>query len=240
LRDKNGQRNGYSTSQTWYFSLLPARTGSFWFVRLSPKSARTKALSIGSVAKVSVQWRRKMTKAAWVLFLLILPILVLAQEHRSPYTGEEQREIKALSPDEVRGYFAGEGLGLAKAAEINGYPGPLHVLQLAAQLHLTEAEKADTEQLRDVMLRDATRLGKLIVEKESELDKLFAGRKIDETQLRSRVAEIAGLQGELRVVHLRAHLEMMRILTPGQIKRYAELRGYQGADAVHNHQQHGN
>jgi Spy/CpxP family protein refolding chaperone len=179
-------------------------------------------------------------KSVWLLFLFIPPIHAWGQEHASPYAGEQAREIKALSADEVRAYLAGEGLGLAKAAEINGYPGPLHVLQLAEQLHLTKAEKADTEQLRDVMLKDATRLGKLIVEKESDLDKLFAGKKIDEAQLRSRVAEIAGLQGELRVVHLRAHLEMMRILTPGQIKRYAELRGYQGVDAVHNHQQHGN
>jgi len=174
-----------------------------------------------------------MKKSFYLLVLLVVPSIASAQEHHSPYAGEEQREIKALSPDEVRGYLAGEGLGLAKAAEINGYPGPLHVLQLAEQLHLTEAEKADTEQVRDVMLRAATRLGKLIVEKESELDKLFAGRKIDEAQLRSLVGVISNLQGELRTVHLQAHLAMIRVLMSEQINRYAELRGYQGVGAQH-------
>jgi Spy/CpxP family protein refolding chaperone len=174
-----------------------------------------------------------MKKSFYLLVLLVVPSLASAQEHRSPYAGEEQREIKALSPDEVRGYLAGEGLGLAKAAEINGYPGPLHVLQLAEQLHLTEAEKADTEQVRDVMRRDATRLGKLIVDKERELDNSFAGGKIDESQLRSLVGVISNLQGELRTVHLRAHLEMIRVLTPEQIQRYAALRGYQGVGAQH-------
>jgi Spy/CpxP family protein refolding chaperone len=138
----------------------------------------------------------------------------------------------------VRADLTGQGAGLAKAAELNLYPGPLHVLELAQQLRLTEAEKASTEQVRDLMLRDAIRLGKFIVEKESELDKLFAGRKIDEAQLRSLVGVISNLQGELRVLHLGSHLEMMRILTPEQIKRYAELRGYDNAGGQHQSHSH--
>jgi Spy/CpxP family protein refolding chaperone len=174
-----------------------------------------------------------MKKSFYLLVLLVVPLVASAQEHRSPYAGEEQREIKALSADEVKAYLNGQGAGLAKAAELNRYPGPLHVLELSAQLRLTETEKADTEQVRDVMLRDATRLGKLIVEKERALDGSFAAGKIDEERLRSLVAEISSLQGELRVVHLRAHLEMVRILTPEQIKQYAELRGYEGSGARH-------
>jgi len=53
----------------------------------------------------------------------------------SPYVGQEQREIKSLSPDEVKDYLAGKGMGLAKAAELNHYPGPAHVLELASQLN---------------------------------------------------------------------------------------------------------
>ena len=179
-----------------------------------------------------------MKKSFCLLALLVVPSIASAQEHRSPYAGEQTRDIKALSADEVRAYLSGQGAGLAKAAELNGYPGPLHVLELAKQLRLTETEKAKTEQVRDVMLRDATRLGKIIVEKESELDKLFAGRKIDEAQLRSRVAEISRLQGDLRIAHLRAHLEMMRVLTPEKIKKYAELRGYESAGSQHEGHPH--
>jgi hypothetical protein len=34
----------------------------------------------------------------------------------------------------------GEGMGMAKAAELNGYPGPTHVLTLAKELALTESQ----------------------------------------------------------------------------------------------------
>jgi Spy/CpxP family protein refolding chaperone len=179
-----------------------------------------------------------MKKTFCLLVLLAAPLSLSAQEHRSPYAGEQTREIKALSSDEVRAYSAGEGMGLAKAAELNGYPGPLHVLELAQQLRLTEAEKTKTEQVRSAMLRDAARLGSLIVEKERELDRLFADAKIDEGRLRSLVGEIAPLQGELRTAHLRAHLEMMRILKPEQIKRYTELRGYDSGTTPHKGHPH--
>jgi len=36
-------------------------------------------------------------------------------------------------------------MGLAKAAELNGYPGPKHVLELAGPLKLTSAQVAATE-----------------------------------------------------------------------------------------------
>lgn len=55
----------------------------------------------------------------------------------SPYAGEEAREIKALSPSDIDGLIAGRGMGYAMAAELNGYPGPAHVLELAEQLELT-------------------------------------------------------------------------------------------------------
>jgi Spy/CpxP family protein refolding chaperone len=168
-----------------------------------------------------------MNKSFYLLALAIVPLSAAAQEHRSPCANEQTRAIKALSADEVRTYAAGEGMGLAKAAELNGYPGPLHVLELAQQLRLTEAERTKAEQVRAAMLNDATRLGKLIVEKERELDQSFGEKKIDEGRLQSLVGEISRLQGELRVAHLRAHLEMMRVLKPEQVKRYAELRGYE-------------
>ncbi len=52
----------------------------------------------------------------------------------SPYTGMQQREIKALSAETVSGYLAGHGMGFAMVAELNSYPGPKHVLELAEQL----------------------------------------------------------------------------------------------------------
>jgi hypothetical protein len=66
---------------------------------------------------------------------------------QSPYASQESREIKSLSPQEASDLLAGKGMGFAKAAELNGYPGPAHVLELAAQLQLTPEQKTRTETL---------------------------------------------------------------------------------------------
>ena len=54
------------------------------------------------------------------------------QAQHSPYTGLEERDIKALSAEQVAGYLAGDGMGFALPAELNHYPGPKHVLDLSA------------------------------------------------------------------------------------------------------------
>ena len=48
------------------------------------------------------------------------------------HAGEQQREIKALSGQDIQAYENGQGHGFAKAAELNGYPGPMHTLELAS------------------------------------------------------------------------------------------------------------
>jgi Spy/CpxP family protein refolding chaperone len=88
------------------------------------------------------------------------------------------------------------------------------------------------------MHAEAVRLGKLIVTKEQALDSLYATQKIDATQLRAVVGDIARLQGGLRVTHLQAHWEMKHVLSPHQIVKYDELRGY--GTGVQQHHQHGN
>jgi len=158
--------------------------------------------------------------------LVAIPLLTLAQNQRTPYEGQQSREIKALSDAEVQAYLGGRGMGLAKAAELNGYPGPMHVLELAAQLKLSAAQKTETQIVFERMRQEAVRLGKTIVEKEADLNRLFAGQEANSNNLPAAVAEIARLQGELRSVHLRAHLEMKRVLSRSQIEKYDELRGY--------------
>lgn len=158
----------------------------------------------------------------------------------SPYAGQEMREVKALSADEVRDLLAGKGMGLAKAAELNGYPGPAHVLELRSELGLTPAQLTQTEARFAAMQADAQALGRELVERERALDRLFAGREISPEALSTALADIGALQGRLRNVHLQAHLDQTRILTPEQIARYGELRGYGagGTHAGHGHHQH--
>jgi len=148
----------------------------------------------------------------------------------SPYAGLETREIKALSPERVAGLRAGAGLGYAMAAELNGHPGPKHVLELADELALTPPQREAVQAAFERMRADAVTLGDRIVEAEATLDRRFAHRHLDEATLESLTAEIAELEGRLRFVHLRAHLETDAILAPVQRERYVELRGYAGVE----------
>jgi len=152
----------------------------------------------------------------------------------SPYTGMESRGIKALSPQETADYLSGAGMSLAMAAELNGYPGPKHLLELADDLPLSESQYKDVQRLFDEMENEARILGAQIVAAESGLDALFAEKRADESSLRAAVSEIARLKGELRALHLQYHLRTVPLLTAAQIARYEDLRGYSGhAGHVH-------
>ena len=61
-------------------------------------------------------------------------------ETKSPYVSETSREIKALSAEDISGYLQGQGMGFAKAAELNGFPGPKHVLDLSDELELSHLQ----------------------------------------------------------------------------------------------------
>lgn len=149
-------------------------------------------------------------------------------EHHSPYADQKPSGIAALSAAEIDDLRSGAGMGLARAAELNRFPGPKHVLELAAELELDADQRAAVERIRRGMLDEAERLGAKIIEREEMLDRRFAHRHIDEDVLRRLTAEIGELRGELRFVHLVAHLETTSVLTPGQIDAYEVLRGYDG------------
>ena len=157
----------------------------------------------------------------------------------SPYTGQEQRTIKALSDDEIRDLLEARGMGLAKAAELNSYPGPLHVLQLANELGLSDAQRKATDSLYATMRQRALSIGRQIVEAERTLDRAFANGAIESATLRSQLRAIATLQGELRAVHLEAHLAQRALLTPEQIAQYDVLRGYRRSAPPHDPRRHG-
>lgn len=158
---------------------------------------------------------------------------------QSSSAGQEGQAIKALSPQEIGDYLAGKGMGLAKAAELNGYPGPAHVLELAAELELTVEQQVKTQALFQKMHADAVALGKALVEAERALDQLFASGTVTAALLASSVARIGTLQGQLRRVHLDAHLEQTTLLTPPQIAKYLQLRRYTARDhGGHGDHQH--
>jgi len=157
---------------------------------------------------------------------IFLVFSIAASASSSPYAGQETRAIKALSADEVAGYLAGRGMGLARPAELNGYPGPRHVLDAAAELKLTAGQIAALQKVFAEMQADAVPLGQALVAGETDLDRLFNSHQATEPALLALTREIGRLQGELRSVHLRAHIRTERLLTPEQTAAYNQLRGY--------------
>jgi Spy/CpxP family protein refolding chaperone len=174
---------------------------------------------------------------------LVLCICMLASTAaiaQTPYAGMQTRPIKALSEQQVADLGAGRGMGLALAAELNGYPGPSHVLELADRLELSADQRARVQTLFDSMKREALPIGATLLEQEAELDRQFAGHTITSDSLKALTAAVAVTQGELRQTHLKYHLSTAALLTPVQMQRYAELRGYGKADrpAMHRHHHH--
>ena len=149
-----------------------------------------------------------------------------SHETMSHYAGDETREIKALSENEVKALRNGEGIGFAMAAELNHYPGPRHVLDLGEQLQLTQAQKKSVEESLDRMHTQAVQLGTQLVEAERLLDKAFTSRAVSQTSLKDLTTNVEKLRGRLRYVHLAAHIDVRNILTPPQIEAYDGLRGY--------------
>lgn len=145
---------------------------------------------------------------------------------QSPYAGMQTRLIKALSEQQIADLKAGRGMGLALPAELNGYPGPVHVLELADQLGLSTDQKARVQSLFDSMKAEAVPLGAKLLDQEAALDQQFANHSITPETLKVETAEIGATQGALRNTHLKYHLQTAQILTPHQMQRYAALRGY--------------
>ena len=160
-----------------------------------------------------------------VLLALGLATALCAAPAPSPYAGEQTREIKALSASDIDNLRAGRGMGLARPAELNSYPGPRHVLD-TAELALTPDQTAALTRVFAAMKSAAIPLGEKIIERETALDRLFTGQHATTESVRALTVEIGQLQGELRAVHLNAHVATVALLTPAQVARYNAARGY--------------
>lgn len=162
--------------------------------------------------------------------LILLPLAASAQTHQ-PYAGLETREIKALSAEQLAELRDGRGMGLALAAELNGYPGPAHVLELAGPLGLSPKQREDIARLVAAMKAEAKATGEKLIAAEGALDRQFATRSVTEASLRAGVEAIAAEQAALRAGHLKYHLATVAVLSPEQIAHYDVLRGYKGGAA---------
>ncbi len=162
-----------------------------------------------------------------LLFLILFSLSAFAEEsHKSKYVGQEHRKIKSLSPDDIKELKRGGGWGLAKAAELNGVPGPVHILEMAEKINLTDEQKRKVQKIYNDMKVEAVTLGEQLISLEKELNNGFSNRTINQTLLEKSVREIEKVRAKLRLVHLSTHLHTPNILTNEQINLYNKLRGY--------------
>ncbi|MEJ2502520.1 MAG: hypothetical protein P8177_04250 [Gemmatimonadota bacterium] len=156
---------------------------------------------------------------------LLLTAPAAAQHGHPPSGGAPGSDpVRTLTGGEAARLLEGAGMGLARPAELNGYPGPRHVLEHADALELTDPQRERAQAIFDEMHEAAVSLGARIVAAEQELDRAF-GRRAGAPGLEHLVTEIARLRGQLRWVHLRAHMEMTPVLTDAQRAEYVRLRG---------------
>ena len=169
-----------------------------------------------------------MTLRKFALIGLLFPVAAYAQhaEHQQHQNTDHQgQHTSSLSADDITGLQEGRGMGMARPAELNGYPGPLHVLELADALGLTMDQRMEAQRLREALLAKAQPLGAQIVERERRLDMMFVQQRADREMIEAATAEIGRLRAQLRAVHLNAHVGMYATMTSEQRARYSSLRG---------------
>ncbi len=177
-----------------------------------------------------------------VLLILVLSLsAVFAAEanegsssHHSKYAGQENRAIKSLSAEDIAELKRGGGWGLAKAAELNGVPGPIHLLEMKDEIGLDETQRAAIGAIYRRMKSRAIHHGERLINLERRLESGFRDRTITDALLRASLSAIAEAKKELRYVHLAAHIETLKVLSEKQIRTYNALRGYSKPDPCAN------
>ncbi|MEL6701942.1 MAG: hypothetical protein AAFO58_09735, partial [Pseudomonadota bacterium] len=111
-------------------------------------------------------------------------------------------------------------------AELNGWPGPAHVLEFRVELDLREDQVARTQEIFEAMQAAAIKAGARLIAAERALDQAFETRTVYTQSLAVLLEEAATARGALRYVHLSRHLAMDAVLTDDQRARYDRLRGY--------------
>jgi len=173
-------------------------------------------------------------RAVLATIFATLPVLSVGQETHQPYQGFQDRPIAGLSADDITDLENGAGWGLALPAELNGFPGPKHVLELRQQLNLSAQQQGQFEALFAAMQSEAIDAGRTLIDAERALGMLFSNGSPTPKRLRKAVDLAAMARANLRFIHLSKHLITIEILTDNQVAKYNQLRGYGSDDPCLN------
>ena len=139
--------------------------------------------------------------------------------------------IKAFSAEEIALLARGSGLGHGRAAELNHYPGPGHVLDLADELGLEPEQVERLSAIEARMRAESVPLGVAMLEQQRRLEASFAGATAAPERIRTLSQAMAETEAKLRASHLTAHLDARAVLSDEQLARYEFLQGYSDAAA---------
>ena len=138
-----------------------------------------------------------------------------------------QIPTRSLTPEEIRALQEGDAMGLARTAELNGYPNPARILEAAraGKMDLYADQRGAIERVQAAAKAKAQALGHQILAEEASLEAEFRTGRILEADLAQQVEDIGRKLAELRLTHLRAHLLTAALLRPEQIEEYYQFRG---------------
>jgi len=174
---------------------------------------------------------RQAAMRAWLLaalLLVLVPIVAAAQhtghQHTAGAPSEGHLRAQACLDEFDAVVRDGRGFGMAFAADQQGYPGPMHVLELKDRLGLSPEQETRVRALVDAMFAESRPKGARLLEAEARLRALFASGRADESTVRAATAEAEHARAELRLVHLLAHLKTRDVLTDVQRRHYHDAR----------------
>jgi hypothetical protein len=180
-----------------------------------------------------IRWARPSLLAVGAALLLLgasggVALRAQTPDHPAPgpYAGQQDSAVRGLSEAEINAFRNGMGIGLARAADVNGYPGPLHVIDLAEALALTPSQHAAVTVLMSQARAEASAKGEEFLARYALLEQAFRDETITLASLDAYTAALGRIEGELRAIHLKYHLLTRDLLTDAQLATYARLRGY--------------
>src|SRR5689334_22194907 len=144
-------------------------------------------------------------------------------QHEHGHAGGHQA-AEACSAEFDKVVAEGRGFGMAFAADQNGYPGPLHVLELKDRLQLTVDQETRMRALLEAMFAQSRPRDAKLAEAEARLRRLFAADSADDAGVRAAVADAEHARAELRLAHVLTHLRTRELLTEHQRRTYQQLR----------------
>lgn len=137
---------------------------------------------------------------------------------------EGHRAAQACATEFEQVVGTGRGFGMAFAADQNGYPGPMHVLELKDRLKLSAEQEGKMQHLMHAMFAESKPKSARLLEAEATLRRLFAERTADDAAVRAVVEGVERARRDVRLVHLLTHLKARDLLTEEQRRIYHEAR----------------